>query len=133
MADATVYRLYDRDGALLYVGVTARSTARLGQHMDDKDWWWLVASAQFEHFPTRADAQAREASLIRTEMPRHNRRSGASPDLSDGVRFTLRCPLDLYEYLLKRAGGEKWRIPDVVAQTIHEELALRGLTPDAGE
>ncbi len=69
----TVYRLFDADGLLLlYVGVTRQGHHRLHAHARAKAWWQDVASATFEHLPTRDAALQREAEAIRTETPLYN-------------------------------------------------------------
>lgn len=68
----SVYLLYDAQDALLYVGITSRSTRRLGEHYRDKDWWPEVARAEFKHYPAVALARHAEAILIRDRQPRHN-------------------------------------------------------------
>lgn len=67
----SLYRMFDSDGVLLYVGITS-SPKRLGQHQRNSAWWLAVARVEVEHYPTRADALAAEADAIRTEGPTHN-------------------------------------------------------------
>ena len=68
----SVYRLFDADGLLLYVGITRQGHHRLHEHARDKAWWRDVASATFEHLPTRDAALRREAQAIHTEAPLYN-------------------------------------------------------------
>lgn len=71
----TVYYLHTADHQLLYVGITLSRNGleRLNSgHRHDKSWWTDVAYASMEHFPTRHEAQAREAYAIRALNPRHN-------------------------------------------------------------
>jgi hypothetical protein len=68
----TLYRFFDAESVLLYIGITARGLARWHQHADDKPWWPQVASCTTEHFPSRAEAYAAEREAIRTERPRYN-------------------------------------------------------------
>lgn len=60
----SVYRYYDRNGLLLYVGITSRGIKRNREHNDTKEWWPYVHRQSVTHFPTREDALAREKSLI---------------------------------------------------------------------
>ena len=69
-----VYRLYDADDRLLYVGCTRRFAKRLQEHMRDKEWAaqidrWTIS----DPYPNRDEARAAEAAAIRDEAPRHNR------------------------------------------------------------
>lgn len=68
----TVYRLFDGDGKLLYVGCTIHPTNRLPQHRG-KPWFTRVASCTFEHFDSHEDAQRAEKHAIDTESPRFNK------------------------------------------------------------
>lgn len=69
---ATVYRAFDAEGALLYVGASTRLGARLDSHRYGKTWWREVARIELAHFPDSATALAAEREAIRTERPAHN-------------------------------------------------------------
>jgi len=68
-----LYRLFDRDGAPLYIGISANPPVRLKQHSFEKAWWPEVASNTVEWFDDRASAARAEESAIRSEAPRHNK------------------------------------------------------------
>lgn len=67
-----VYRLYDRRGRLLYVGVTDRGPQRLVEHYRIKPWFGMVERVEFERFTTRRRALDRERVLIGRDAPRFN-------------------------------------------------------------
>jgi predicted GIY-YIG superfamily endonuclease len=67
-----LYRLRDRSGDLLYVGITENPERRYNDHAKDKSWWPDVDDRSVEWFPTRNHAIAAEAEAIHTERPRHN-------------------------------------------------------------
>jgi hypothetical protein len=67
-----LYRFRNRDGRLIYVGISLSLPARLGQHRGDKPWWAEVTTVTVEHFPDRASALAAEKEAIRTESPLYN-------------------------------------------------------------
>jgi hypothetical protein len=48
----TLYRFYDGDGALLYIGITNSVPRRLGQHQAHKPWWGDAARVTLEHHAT---------------------------------------------------------------------------------
>jgi len=48
LIDAVVYRLYDADDQLLYVGKTRRLRQRLLRHRREAEWWPQVVSIQIE-------------------------------------------------------------------------------------
>lgn len=62
-----VYRLYDKRGVLLYVGVTGNFGARLSQHKGDKWWAPFIHNHRVVPFRTRPEAERAEAVAIRTE------------------------------------------------------------------
>lgn len=68
----SVYRYYDQNRLLLYVGITSRATKRQREHNGDKDWWPFVASQEVEHYPTRTLAATRERQLIVEFRPPFN-------------------------------------------------------------
>lgn len=67
-----LYRYFDSEGELLYVGVTGDNTKRQSQHRRNSFWFGEIASATYEHFDNREDALAAETLAIRTEKPKHN-------------------------------------------------------------
>lgn len=71
--DHVVYRFYDTDGALLYVGMTCDFDNRRAQHLS-KLWWDEVDESRTvtEQHHTKDCAQMAEAVAIAREQPRHN-------------------------------------------------------------
>lgn len=67
-----LYRFYDGDGVLLYIGVTADPGVRFKQHRNDKEWWTQVATIRIEKLPTRASVLAAERIAIQEERPLWN-------------------------------------------------------------
>lgn len=67
-----VYRLYDENEQLLYVGVSADPRVRFRQHQRDRPWWPRVDAREIEWFDSRAEALDVEALAIRRELPLHN-------------------------------------------------------------
>jgi hypothetical protein len=55
-APTSVYRLYDADRRLLYVGVAYDPAARWKQHRSRR-WWKDVVEKTVVPYPTRKDAQ----------------------------------------------------------------------------
>ena len=68
----TLYRYFDSEGRLLYVGITGDNTKRQSQHRRNSFWFGEIASAKFEHFDTRRDAAQAEVLAIKNEKPLHN-------------------------------------------------------------
>lgn len=67
-----LYRHYDDTGALLYVGVSLNTVARLAQHMQGSAWADKITTIHIERFDTRAEAIEAELRAIRSERPLHN-------------------------------------------------------------
>jgi hypothetical protein len=76
-----VYRLFNRDDVLLYVGVSWNPKSRIPSHQD-KPWWPQVAKSTIDLHPDRATALRAEAVAIVEESPLYNL---AVPD-PEGVR-----------------------------------------------
>lgn len=70
--NTSLYRLYDIDATLLYIGIAGNPGRRFEQHAKDKPWWGHVTDVRLEHFLTREAAILAEADAIRTENPKHN-------------------------------------------------------------
>jgi predicted GIY-YIG superfamily endonuclease len=68
----TLYRFYDVDGRLLYIGRTMNPSARFKQHKADKDWWPEVAEIKMRQFESSHDLDIAERLAIRQESPAHN-------------------------------------------------------------
>ncbi|MGA4864134.1 GIY-YIG nuclease family protein [Streptomyces lavendulocolor] len=67
-----LYRLRDKGGHLIYVGVSNKPQQRWAQHAGDKSWWNEVTDLSQEWFESRTEALAVEAFVIRTETPKYN-------------------------------------------------------------
>jgi hypothetical protein len=71
-----VYRFYDREGVLLYVGVTYsdRRMARFAQHASVQPWWPRVdhSRTSWTEFATRLEADEAERETIKRHRPEYN-------------------------------------------------------------
>lgn len=67
-----LYRHFDADGNLLYVGISLSALKRLAQHSQSAQWYCQIARVSIEHFPTREEALDAEALAIHRENPLHN-------------------------------------------------------------
>jgi len=70
--DTAVYRLFDENGALLYVGMSSDAEARIRAHRSTSVFGWRIRSTTVSDFPTRAAAAAAEREAIRDEAPLFN-------------------------------------------------------------
>ncbi|MEQ8511188.1 MAG: hypothetical protein RLN67_02400 [Algiphilus sp.] len=80
--ETTLYRYFDAENRLLYVGVANDFEARDRAHRSASPWYQQKAQATTTQFPTRAEALAAERQAVRNESPLHNEQ-GATRD-SDG-------------------------------------------------
>jgi len=67
-----LYKHFDSDHRLLYVGVSLSSIARLRQHRQS-DWYNDIAWVARKVYPTRAAALEAEREAIQQERPLHNK------------------------------------------------------------
>jgi hypothetical protein len=67
-----LYRCFDRDGQLLYVGITDDVDRRLRQHAVDKFWWPDVTKVTRMAFQRRTEALWAEWAVITTCHPIYN-------------------------------------------------------------
>lgn len=72
-ASVYVYRHFDTEGRLLYVGMANHPKRRLVSHGSAKTAWHnLIARSTYERFPNRIAAASAEITAIQTERPLWN-------------------------------------------------------------
>lgn len=67
-----LYRHFDKDGNLLYVGVSISAITRLEAHKQKAHWFWSISRVEFQTFKTRQESLAAEKAAIQTERPFFN-------------------------------------------------------------
>lgn len=67
-----LYRLYDAEMNLLYVGYTWNPFSRWTAHSRSKPWWHEVAHADLWHCPTTRDVRHWETWCIKNLDPKYN-------------------------------------------------------------
>lgn len=72
MKQSTLYRYFDADGTLIYLGISSNAMARLRSHKKD-DWANRIATVKLERFPDRSAALAAESMAIKAERPMFNK------------------------------------------------------------
>jgi Nuclease subunit of the excinuclease complex len=71
--DLVLYRFFDADGALLYVGKSINVWRRLGAHRRGSEFYPEAASVTLQRgFGSESELAAAEAAAIRAERPRYN-------------------------------------------------------------
>lgn len=84
----TLYRFFDADGELLYVGITCDPGSRFKQHRRGKSWWHEIARIELEQFSSRVELEQAEREAIPKENPKYNinLRRGGTPAPPPGYR-----------------------------------------------
>lgn len=67
-----LYRHFDKDGVLLYVGISCNAMRRTEDHSKNSEWFGDVSSITIEMFETRSLAIEAEKNAIKKEKPMHN-------------------------------------------------------------
>lgn len=67
-----VYWLRDKEGHLLYVGISNNPDRRFAEHAADKPWWSKVTQDEVRWYNNRETALLVEREEIRTRRPAHN-------------------------------------------------------------
>lgn len=67
-----VYRLYDIEGRLLYIGMSTNPLGRIPQHRSRKPWGKQIAYYDVAWHPDREAAKDAERRAIHAEDPLHN-------------------------------------------------------------
>lgn len=131
-----LYRFYDADGTLLYVGICDEPMARWSKHASNKPWWPTVHRFRLVWLPSRREAEKAERDAIVSEKPLHNRAMNGIPN---GGRFPVvhlhRFTRELYgdEPFCTRDLIEELGIPEGSAGNKIRELLDQGLFQVAGK
>jgi predicted GIY-YIG superfamily endonuclease len=107
MGETQLYRHWDKDNNLLYVGISYCSLTRLKQHSKSAKWFKEVANVTIEQFSTRKEAEEAELKAIRTEKPEYNI-VGVLPEVVSSVRIAKMLKWRKPVYKVK---GKLW-LPD---------------------
>lgn len=135
-----LYRFFNADGALLYVGITEHLGIRWNTHAKKQPWWPQVARQTVDWHETRALAEKAETAAIKAEQPKYNIIHVPKPPKPKRKQNTdrhtplrpLRIPDDEWEALGKAVGDrERTRL---IREYIRWHLRWPGTTrPDRPE
>ncbi|MDM5264777.1 GIY-YIG nuclease family protein [Sulfurovum sp. XTW-4] len=67
-----LYRHFDKDDNLLYVGISISALQRLSQHKDVSGWYHEISKITIEKFSSLDDARKAEKHAIWNELPKYN-------------------------------------------------------------
>jgi predicted GIY-YIG superfamily endonuclease len=82
-----LYRHFNSDGQLLYVGISLSAVSRLRAHKSSS-WASSIARVDVKTFSTREEALVAERLAIQTEYPMHNRAMSCRPADEDEDTIT---------------------------------------------
>jgi predicted GIY-YIG superfamily endonuclease len=118
MKTQTLYRFFDSNNQLLYVGISKFFEARLKQHYRNASWFFDSVSVTLEHFETREQVEQAESIAIKTENPLHNK--AGKPGYES--------PLDHFAKL------KNWSYSNIEADEKHKPLVdlIKELLTDSG-
>jgi hypothetical protein len=69
-----LYRYFDADGNLLYVGISLSAVARAVQHKAASEWYSKAVRMDIQRFESRDQLRFAEVAAIRKERPKFNSR-----------------------------------------------------------
>ncbi len=114
MSTCKLYRHFNNDGRLLYVGISVNPLSRLEEHKNSK-WFASIAKMTVETFATTEEAERAEKLAIKSESPicniLHNDSGDLLPRTYPHVTFRLPQPLkDQLEACAKTTRGGRSQV-----------------------
>lgn len=79
--DHLLYRFFDAEGVLLYVGITSDLSERFLAHSVERWWWGRWAKSTVTRYYSRAVLEAAERIAIKSEKPLYNEVHNKAPGL----------------------------------------------------
>lgn len=131
-----VYRFYDADERLLYVGITFSLGLRFAQHERSSEWWRFQRSVKVAWRDSRTLAAAEELAAIRSEKPLYNKSGTRVPrprraPVDEGARKAIALEVRVE---VARSGKSKREVREFLG--ISRQAAWQrmvGVTPFADE
>ena len=122
-----LYRHFDKDGQLLYIGVSANTMARLSQHQQTAQWLIKAVKMTTEWFSDRQIALEAEKIAIEKEKPIHNIKHNAAvhPPAALKTLKTIRLNDDLIAELELLAEREGRSFSNMVAHLLTKSIQLK--------
>ena len=68
----TLYRAFNKNNELLYVGISGSLMTRMNSHKRTKSWFKEMSCLTTEHYDTREEALTAESKAIKEENPKYN-------------------------------------------------------------
>ena len=67
-----MYRHFDKDDNLLYIGISINAVNRLRTHQTASGWYKSIHKIVIENYPSREELESAEIKAIQDENPKHN-------------------------------------------------------------
>jgi hypothetical protein len=97
-----LYRHYDEEDRLLYVGIAVNLRKRTGDHRRSSSWWTFRDHSSGSVYRTSDEARQAERQAIKNESPLFNLQGQTSSATRDCVEYLIRRGrLDLLGYIGK--------------------------------
>ena len=84
-----LYRYFDDEGRLLYLGISGDYATRQGVHNSTSRWMPLAASSAINRYKTRGDVQKAEQEAVEAEHPLFNVQYNDTPDAKERLKAYL--------------------------------------------
>ncbi len=132
----TLYRMFNSERELLYVGITNNLFGRFAGHSGDKEWFHEIAYATFKHYPNRREVDKAETAAIRRENPKYNR--AKNPAYEGAVDHYRKLKGALVNGAIPEGHEEIIKTAKVITSTMKKDvtipaallLAMKGKTAD---
>ena len=124
----SLYKYFDHDDVLLYVGITSRGVARNTEHNKSKSWWQYVVRQTVEHHRNRKSAEEREAALIKKFAPPFNKRGNFDYKEANAA-YLMKQSLGGAEGVKLLAEGKN-RVAGLVVNKVGTRVTLMVPSPD---
>lgn len=122
-----LYRLYDADSELLYIGISDTWSRRMAQHHATKLWFPAVRRVDLEPFPSRSAVLDAERHAIERERPLFNVQHGVPSTRARALEYLATLTIGggpLYDPVAPRsdeeilAGFDDWLVDEPISATV---------------
>lgn len=117
-----LYRHFNKDGILLYIGISLSAIQRLAQHEATSPWFEQISDVKIESYPDRESALDAERRAIENETPLYNIRHIESSIRATKSPENIRTSNEIKGKILVRLEKDKDR-------ALRKKAARKGLSP----